>query len=190
VRGDTSAALCQPQPPEDGKAGPGPAARGWQRGRAGLVGPAQPLPPPQRPCRLQHRGTCLGPARLGPRLAGELARQAQLGRAGGALSPFGVPAGWCHPLSQAAVGGRGRQAAWCPGWCWRVHGPSLAGLTFTGLGPQGAVRVWDLPLQSRQGLGRGREGTRACPSLRLPVPSCDPPQLRPRAAPASHTLFE
>lgn len=31
----------------------------------------------------------------------------------------------------------------------------------------GAVQVFYLPLQSRQGLGRKREGTRACLSLHL-----------------------
>lgn len=35
-----------------------------------------------------------------------------------------------------------------------------------------------------------KEGTRACLSLCLPVSSCELPQLHPRAAPASHTLFE
>lgn len=112
------------------------------------------------------------PAGWGAGLAG------MSGGKSGAQSPFWVPAGWCQPLSQAAVGGHGRQMAWCPGWCRRVHGPGLTGLTFTGLGPQGAVRVCYLPLQSRQGLGRSREGTRASLSLSPCL------LLRPSAAPS------
>ncbi|KAM6278732.1 cullin-9-like isoform 3-T3 [Porphyrio hochstetteri] len=83
--------------------------------------------------------------------------------------------------------GHGRQMAWCPGWCWRVRGPGLTGLTFIALGPQEPVWVWYLPLQSRQGLGRRREDKE---HVHLSVSSCDTPRLHPRAVPAPHTLFE
>lgn len=165
-------------------------AAGLARGGTGLVGPAQHLPPTRHKILLAPAlGNLPGPSPAGA-LAGWGAGLAGASGESGAWSPFWVPAGWCQLLSRAAVGGRGRQMVWCPGWCWRVHRPGLTGLTFTGLGPQGAVRVWYLPLQSRQGLGHRREGTRACLSLCLPVSSCDPLQLHPRAAPMSHTLFE
>lgn len=83
----------------------------------------------------------------------------------GAQSPSWGPSGWCQPLSQAAVGELGRQMAWCPGWCWRVHGPHLTGLTFTGLGPQDAGVI--SPPTEQAGTGLQNIGTRACPALCL-----------------------
>lgn len=129
-------------------------------------------------CWPQCRGTCQGPAQLGPQLAVELAWQAYLGTLW--YRALWVTADWYQLLSQAAVGGHGRQMAWCPGW--------FGG--FTGLGPQGVVWVWYLPLQSRQWLSHRIEETRACLSLHLPISSCNSLQLHPRTDLKSHTVFE
>lgn len=94
-------------------------------------------------------------------LAGYRAGLAGASAESGAQSPSWGSAGWCQPLSQAAVGGQGRQMAWCPGWCWRVHGPGLTGLTFMGLGPQDAGVV--SPHTEQAGTGLQKMGTRACP---------------------------
>lgn len=159
------------------------AGSGAGKGGTGVVGPAQHLPLHRAVWLAAALGNLPGSSPAGT-LAGYRAGLAGASVESGAQSPSWGPAGWCQPLSQAAVGGHGRQMAWCPGWCWRVHGPGLTGLTFTGLGPQGAGAV--SPPLSRQGLVCRRWGQE---HIHLPV-SCNPLQLHSRDAPMSHTLFE
>lgn len=184
-RGTIKAAEAQPC-----GAGPGTAALrlavGLARGGTRLVGPASPQ---EQSCWLQRWGTCLGPAQLGPRLAGELAWQAcQGGKVGPRALSGSLLAGAnpCPRLLLGVTGGRWRGALAGVGGC--TDPVSLASPSRVLAHRERCGCVISLCRAGRGWAAAERGQEQVC--LCLPVSSCDPPQLHPWAAPASHTLFE
>lgn len=155
-------------------------AVGLARGSMGVVGSAQHLSPVSQAIVLAPAPWNLpGPSPAGPHWLGSWGEKG--------LEPLLGPCWLCQPSSQAAVGGEGRQVAWWPGWCWRVHGPSLTGLTFTGLGPhRGGAGVLS-PSAEQAGAGPQKRGDKSMSvSPSAPVTLCS---SHPRAAlHFSHTL--